>query len=134
MSATRSRSRGRNGRPAHRSGVHDEDDEVAVCRLEELTPERGVAALVEGRQVAVFRVDDAAGVHLFAVDHRDPCTGANVLARGIVGCGDGRWYVASPLHKQRFDLATGRCLDDAGVAVRTWPVAVRDGVVLVERR
>lgn len=109
-------------------------DPVAVCRLDDLTPERGVAALVHGRQVALFRVDDADGVRVFAIDHHDPCSGANVLARGIVGSTGGRWYVASPLHKQRFDLETGRCLDEDRSEVGTWSVAVRDGVVYVTPR
>ncbi|MFD2122434.1 nitrite reductase (NAD(P)H) small subunit, partial [Streptomyces cirratus] len=34
----------------------------------------------------------------------------------------GRPFVASPLLKQRFDLESGRCLDDDAVAVRTYPV------------
>lgn len=32
--------------------------------------------------------------------------------------------VASPLYKQRFDLRTGRCLDDETINVRTWPVRI----------
>lgn len=43
-----------------------------VCRLQDLEPERGVAALVEGRHVAVCRTWDD-GVH--ALDHRDPFKG-----------------------------------------------------------
>lgn len=98
-----------------------------VCRLEQLVPERGVAALVGGEQVALFLVGDR--VH--ALDHRDPRTGANVLARGIVGTAGDRWYVASPLYKERFDLTTGECVDEPGFRVRTWPVEVRDGIVHV---
>jgi nitrite reductase (NADH) small subunit len=98
---------------------------VAVCRLDQLVPERGVAALVDGEQIALFRVDD----DVFAIAHRDPFTGSNVLARGIVGTAAGRWYVASPLHKQRFALTTGQCLDDDGVCIRTYPVHVVDGLV-----
>ncbi len=40
-------------------------------------------------------------------------------------------FVSSPLHKQRFDLRTGRCLDDESVSVRVWTVAVIDGYVCV---
>ena len=39
--------------------------------------------------------------------------------------------VASPIYKQSFDLRTGRCLDDPSVSVRTFPVRVSDGRVLV---
>ena len=44
--------------------------------------ERGVAALVGGAQVAIFRTYDG---ELFAIDNRDPIAGANVMSRGIVG-------------------------------------------------
>src|SRR5439155_13840663 len=81
---------------------------TAVCAYEELPAERGVAALVEGTQVAVFRTFD--GV-LHAVGNQDPFTGAFVLARGIVGTRGDAPTVASPLHKQVFDLRTGECLD-----------------------
>jgi nitrite reductase (NADH) small subunit len=82
---------------------------VDVCAYEELIPERGVAALVDGRQVAVFRAFD--GV-LYALSNRDPFSGAYVLARGILGTRGGVPTVASPMYKQVFDLRTGRCLDD----------------------
>ena len=60
---------------------------IRVCRLEDIVPNTGVAALVDGEQVAVFRVSngglDGDGVH--AVGNRDPFSRANVLSRGIVG-------------------------------------------------
>lgn len=105
---------------------------TAVCRLDQLAPERGVAALVEGRQVALFRIEGPRGVTVHAIDHRDPFTGANVLARGIVGTVGDRWYVASPLHKQRFDLVTGECLDHDDVRVVVHPVHVVGDIVHVE--
>ena len=106
----------------------------AVCRLDALIPGRGVAALVEGTAVAVFRLDDADSVR--AIDNLDPCSGASVLSRGLTGqtdLGEGPVrYVASPIRKQRFDLDTGRCLD-VDVAVATWAARVVDGVVEVAR-
>ncbi|MFJ1746367.1 nitrite reductase small subunit NirD [Streptomyces sp. NPDC088116] len=95
----------------------------AVCELSSLTPGRGVAALLpDGRQVAVFL--DRAG-HPYAISNRDPFSGAQVLSRGLTGTHDGRPFVASPLLKQRFDLATGQCLDDDEVAVQAYEVRVR---------
>ncbi|MFR9723155.1 nitrite reductase small subunit NirD [Streptomyces sp. MS19] len=85
---------------------------LPVCALADLTPGRGVAALLpDGTQAAVFR--DSGGA-TYAVDNRDPFTGARVLARGLLGStgGSGGPFVASPLLKQRFDLTTGACLDD----------------------
>lgn len=106
---------------------------TGVCRFEDLTPERGVAALVDGRQIAIFRLYDG-GLH--AVDHRDPFSGANVIARGIVGTRrvEGRGdvpTVASPLHKQVFDLVTGVSFDDPARGLAVHGVRVRDGVVEV---
>ncbi|HBF84686.1 MAG TPA: hypothetical protein DD420_33590 [Streptomyces sp.] len=76
---------------------------------------RGVAALLPyGRQVALLT--DRAG-RVDAIDNRDPFTGAYVLSRGLVGSAAGRPFVASPLLKQRFDLATGVCLDEVRVPV-----------------
>lgn len=99
----------------------------AVCDLADLTPGRGVAALLpDGAQVAVFL--DRAG-RAYAIDNRDPFTGAYVLSRGLLGSAGGRPFVASPLLKQRFDLETGRCLDDEGVAVRTYPARTTEDPV-----
>ncbi|MFE5947985.1 nitrite reductase small subunit NirD [Streptomyces sp. NPDC056480] len=96
---------------------------VTVCEESRLTPGRGVAALLpDGRQAAVFR--DRSG-RTYAIDNRDPFTGAQVLSRGLVGSADGRPFVASPLLKQRFDLETGRCLDDDEVAVAVYPVRAK---------
>lgn len=102
---------------------------VPVCAADRLDVERGVAALVDGRQVALFRLADGT-VH--AVDHRDPATGANVIARGLLGTtAEGEWFVASPLHKHRYSLLDGRCLTDSGLSLAVHRVHVRDGVVEV---
>lgn len=99
-----------------------------VCRLDRLHPERGAAALVDGRAVALFRLEDD---EVLAVDDVDPFWGVPVLSRGLVGCIGGRDTVASPLLKQRFDLRTGACLDDPTVTVDVWPVQVQGGRVAV---
>jgi NAD(P)H-dependent nitrite reductase small subunit len=102
---------------------------VAVCRLAELVPERGVAALVHGSQVALFRLLDDTVV---AVQQRDPYSGAHVLSRGLVGTRGDAPTVASPMYKQVFDLRDGRCLDPVGqepIDLETFDVLVRDGIV-----
>lgn len=102
-----------------------------VCRLDDLVPERGVAALVGGEQVAVFRV----GHDVLAVQQQDPFTRAHVMSRGLVGTRGDRLTVASPLHKQVFDLRTGECLEAMGAEpchLRVWGVTVdRDGGVRI---
>ena len=101
---------------------------VAVCRVEDIDRESGVAALVAGQAVAVFRTYDD---RIYALSNFDPFAMASVLARGIVGTRGDTVFVASPVHKQAFDLCTGVCLDDDRVRVATFPVLVSDGVVLV---
>jgi nitrite reductase (NADH) small subunit len=101
---------------------------VGVCRASELLPDRGVAALVDGRAIAVFRLSSG---ELHAVDNLDPCSGASVLSRGLIGDADGVPTVASPMYKQRFDLRTGRCLDAEVEPLHVHGVCVVDGVVHV---
>ena len=101
---------------------------TAVCRYDDLIPERGIAALVDGIAVAVFRTHDGA---LHALSNVDPFSNASVLSRGIVGDRRGRSTVASPIYKQVFELATGICLDDPTVSVPTYPVRLVRGVVEV---
>lgn len=102
---------------------------VDVCDLAELLPDRGACALVGPYQVALFRLspDD----ELCAISNFDPFSRANVLSRGIVGSKGAVPKVASPVYKQQFDLRTGQCLDDPAVSVRTFPVRVDCGRVLV---
>ncbi|MDP9820957.1 nitrite reductase small subunit NirD [Nocardioides massiliensis] len=104
---------------------------VPVCALEDLDRERGAAALVHGRAVAVFRTHDD---QVFVLDNRCPYARASVLARGIVGTRKDTWFVASPMLKQPFDLRTGVCLDDPTVRVATYAVRVVEGRVEVGGR
>jgi nitrite reductase (NADH) small subunit len=107
------------------------DTWTKICPLEELPVERGVAALVHGNAVAVFRTFDD---HVYAIGNHDPFSRASVLARGIVGTRGDVPFVASPMHKQAFDLRTGQCLDDSHVSVPSYDVQVVDGVVLIGPR
>lgn len=102
---------------------------TVVCDFSLLRPEQGVAALLpDGSQVAVFLTSDGS---LHALDNIDPFSGAAVLSRGIVGDRGGVPVVVSPVYKQAFELATGKCLDEPEVSVAVHEVRVRDGVVEV---
>jgi nitrite reductase (NADH) small subunit len=113
---------------ANASTATDAATFVAVCPATRLTANRGVAALVEGQAVAIFALADG---QFAAIDNIDPCSGASVLSRGIVGDVDGAPAVASPMYKQRFDLRTGRCLDVEDVIVAVHHVRVIDGILEV---
>ena len=101
---------------------------IDVCHVDRMTIDRGLAALIGGVAVALFRLT---GDEVLAIDHVEPFTGAPVLARGIVGSVGDRDVVVSPLHKERFDLRSGECIDVPGTWVRTWDVLVSDGQVSV---
>lgn len=99
-----------------------------VCHISDLQLDGGVAVRAHGEQVAVFQTEQG----YYALDNRDPFSGAQILARGIVGDLKGRSVVASPMYKQHFCLATGLCLEDDQVAVKNWPVRLRqDGRLLI---
>ena len=55
---------------------------TAICPVDRIEVERGVAALVSGTPVALFRTHSG---DLHALDNVDPMSGASVLSRGIVG-------------------------------------------------
>lgn len=102
-----------------------------MCRLDELEPDRGAAALVHGQAIALFRTADG---EIYALGNHDPFARASMLARGIVGRRGEVPFVASPSHRHGFDLRTGRCLDDKHVSVPAYCVKVVDGVVFVGHR
>ena len=107
----------------------DVSEWAAVCRLNEIVPNTGVCALVDGRQIAIFRLDDDS---VYAIENHDPFSHANVLARGIVGDLKGELVVASPVYKHHFSLATGQCQEDPGVRVSVFPACLQGDMVCVE--
>lgn len=100
-----------------------------VCGLEDIWPNMGVCALIEGRQIAIFRLQDN---QLYAMDNHDPHSNANVLSRGIVGDLGGERVVASPIYKHHYQLQTGVCIEDPTVQLNTYPVELRDDAVWVQ--
>lgn len=102
---------------------------VDVCALDDLVRDRGACVLVDGVQIAIFRVSP--GDDLYAVSNLDPFSGAYVLSRGLVGSKADAPKVASPVYKQSFDLRTGVCFDDPSVHIPTFPVRTAGGRVEV---
>jgi len=100
---------------------------IGVCRLADIPPACGVAALIGDRQIALVRPDESDAV--YALSNYDPFSQAFVISRGIVGDRGGRPKIASPIFKQTFDLETGACFDDPLVKLPVYPVRLRDGRV-----
>lgn len=93
-----------------------------ICSIDDIIPNSGRAALVNGKQVAIFRVSQAENDALYAIDNHCPFAKANVLSRGIVGSLGEKLVVASPIYKQHFCLQTGECLEDDGEKLQIWQV------------
>lgn len=99
-----------------------------VCAIDELEPAWGEAALVGGKQVALFRTTPN---EVRAVSHQDPATLSNVMARGIVGSRGSRPTIASPLHKEVYDLETGECFTNPELRLASYATRLVDGYVEV---
>ncbi len=118
---------------------------TTICPLERLPFDRGVGAIIDGEPIAVFRlspsdepsaVGSEAAEEILAVSHIDPVSGSPVMARGLVGSFASPPTeiptLASPLHKQRYNLRTGDCLDDETLRLRVFDVRVIDGIVMAK--
>lgn len=98
----------------------------ALCSRGDLVANSGVVAWVDGAQVALFYLPgEASDKQLYAVDNRDPKSGANVIGRGIVGSLGGDLVIAAPLYKQHYRLEDGTCLEYPEQQLRTWPVRLQ---------
>lgn len=102
---------------------------VRACRVDDLEPSWGEAVLLRMRQIALFLVGPK---EVYAVDHADPAGGAAVMARGIVGSRGDRVTLASPLHKEIYDLGTGECFSDPSLLLRTFRTRIIGGFIEIE--
>jgi len=101
-----------------------------VCALDNIYPATGVCALIDTKQVAIFRPSEEEQV--FAIDNMDPFARSNVLSRGIICEHQDQLWVASPLKKQRFNLVDGSCLENQDVSVATYKTRIKEGKIEVQ--
>lgn len=104
------------------SDLMDDAGWRTVARLDEIGDDP-VAVLVEGQEIALYRVDG----EVFAT--------ANLCTHGLARLSDG-WLdgplIECPLHQGLFDVRTGRCAGaPAEVDLPTYAARVRDGRVEV---
>ena len=102
----------------------------SICTLDKVYPATGVCALIEGKQIAIFRPRDDEQV--FAMDNMDPFAHSNVLSRGIICEHKDQLWVASPLKKQRFNLVDGSCLENDEVSVTTYKTRIKEGNIEIQ--
>lgn len=97
---------------------------IQVCQLDDIAPSTGACVLLNGHQIALFRIDRTKS--LYAISNYDPFSKVNVLSRGIIANIGARLVVASPLYKHHFDLGNGLCLQDETVKIPAYYARVSD--------
>lgn len=95
---------------------------VRLIALEQCRRDGGTFVECAGRELAVFRAADEAGVHVLdnACPHASGNLSGGELANGTVTC---------PWHHWTFDLATGQCTHSPLAQALRYPARVQDGEV-----
>ncbi|MBJ9974040.1 nitrite reductase small subunit NirD [Pseudomonas sp. S75] len=107
---------------------------VRVCSRQDLVAHSGVVALWQGVQIALFHVPGQGEDKVYAVQNRDPRSGANVIGRGLIGTLAGRLVVTAPLYKQHFDLEQGICVEAPEQRLQVWAARLNGDDVEVRAR
>ncbi|WP_339723263.1 nitrite reductase small subunit NirD [uncultured Paraglaciecola sp.] len=105
---------------------------ITVCNDTDLVANSGVCALLNERQIALFKVKSVNGEQIFAVSNWDPIGKANVLYRGLLGSVENVKVIISPLYKQRYCLDSGQCLDDDAIKLVVYPVRIEQNQVQLQ--
>jgi len=103
---------------------------VNVGRVEDFPLDSGMAVRHGNAQIAVYNFSSRG--EWYATQNMCPHMREMVLARGLLGDQKGTPKVACPQHKKTFSLKSGECLSGDPLKIRTFPVRIEDGYVLVE--
>ena len=98
---------------------------VRIADADRIPVREGRAAIVDGREIAIFNLGD----RFVAVDNRCPHQGGP-LADGIVANG----AIVCPLHAWKISLHTGSVERPSGIVdcVRSYPARLEAGIVHVQ--
>ncbi len=97
--------------------------QVKLGRRSELAVDQPLVKQILGRRIMVVLIDNKP----YALEG-DCCHMRAPLATGKI---DGA-TITCPWHGWRYNLRTGACLTNPGFKLKTWPVIVADGELLVE--
>jgi NAD(P)H-dependent nitrite reductase small subunit len=99
-----------------------------ACSSSDVASETGKCVILNGKRIALFRVDGA----VLAID--DTCTHDEAsLAEGTLIHENGRCVVECPWHGAHFDLRTGAAVSLPAVTpVQAYPAREADGFVEVD--
>lgn len=103
---------------------------VSITAIENLPLNEGRSLHWHGLDIAIFNL----GTRVVAVENKCPHQ-HGPLVDGIVSNVEGRVTVTCPLHTRRICLDTGHIIKPvtAGPCVRSFPVKIEDGVVLLQK-
>ncbi|MEJ2230863.1 MAG: Rieske 2Fe-2S domain-containing protein [Nitrospirales bacterium] len=93
-----------------------------VSKLEDIPKGKGRVIKVEGKKLAIFRIDD----RCFAINDICPHQGASLGKGTLKG-----FVVSCPWHHQQFDIRSGFGPDGGGYCVVSYDVMVDKGNVFV---
>jgi nitrite reductase (NADH) small subunit len=109
-----------------------------VARVEEIPPGGRKIVRIEGREIGIFNVDGG----FYALRNSCPHQAARVCLGKVVGTAlpsdvyeyrygrEGR-ILRCPWHEWEYDIATGEAVFDPSIRVKTYPVEVSAGAVVV---
>lgn len=95
---------------------------IEVCALKDIPPGTSRAVRAGAADVAIFNMDGA----LHAMENS--CLHAGASLAGGTLCGN---VVSCPAHGWRYNVTTGALIVAPAMRVRTFPVEVNDGKVMV---
>ena len=102
-----------------------QDSFVRLVRLDQLPLDQGVFVECGGKELAVFRLSDPAGVYV--IDNACPHASGNLAAGDLLKGG----VVRCPWHAWKFRLCDGRSADASVARVRSYAVEIRGDDVYV---
>ena len=109
-----------------------------VGRVEEIPPGGRKIVRVEGREIGIFNLDG----DFYALRNSCPHQAARVCLGRVVGTAlpsdvyefkfgrEGR-ILRCPWHEWEYDIATGESVFDPEVRIKTYPVDVQDGELVI---
>lgn len=96
---------------------------VPLCPEEEIPDNVGRQFVIDGREIAVFRVEG----RLYALEGRCAHQGGPLGQGEVVG-----GFVTCPWHGWTYEVASGRCTLVPGVSVSCLSVRAERGMVIVD--
>lgn len=96
-------------------------DWITLCRVDDVPDGRGLVVEAAGARLAVIRSGDAVAVLFDRCPHAGGSLGSGWVEEGEIVC---------PLHRWRFRLRDGRCVDIPGTSVHVVESRVETGKVL----